>query len=431
MKIKVKKSTYGEVCALPKMRNKKPIKQPAWARALLNLAAGVEIKTVNFSYDEIGMDKLGKDEPALFLMNHSSFTDLMIAARMLRKRQYHIVTTNDGFIGKASLMRLIGCIPTRKFIAEASLIKDMMYTFKELNSSVLMYPEASYSFDGTQTPLPKSLGKLIKIMKTPVIIISTKGAFLRDPLYNNLQKRKVDVSATVTYRLSPNDIANLSAQEINDILEKDFTYDHFRDQVIRNVKIDEKFRADGLHRVLYKCPHCLTEGNMEGKGITIKCKNCGLEAALTEEGTLEYKEDSVKSDIYSIAFPKYKFVTDWYAWERECVRKQLEQDSYHMEYDVDILMLADYKCMYHVGEGKLVHTASGFALTGCDGELKYLQKPKASYGLYADYFWYEIGDMISIGDANYQYYCFPKDREKAIVAKARLAAEELYKMQFV
>lgn len=425
MKIKVRTSTYDEVCALPKPEMKKPVKQSALARAILNFASGGEIKAVNFSYEEIGMEKLGKNEPALFLMNHSSFTDLMIAARMLRKRQYHIITTNDGFIGKSSLMRWIGCIPTRKFIAEMSLVKDMQYTFKELNSSILMFPEASYSFDGSMTPLPKSLGKLIKIMKTPVVIISTKGAFLRDPLYNNLQRRKADVSATVTYRLSPEDIASLTVQEINAILSKEFTYDHFRDQVARRVKITEKFRADGLHRPLFKCPHCLCEGNMEGRGIMIKCKSCNFEAELTEEGTLSYKKIP---DGNTTNTNTQKFVTDWYAWERECVRQELLNGTYRMEMDVDILMLVDYKCMYRVGEGILIHSADGFKLTGCDGKLEYTQKPKSSYSLYADYFWYEIGDVISIGDANYQYYCFPKNQKKAIVAKARLAAEELYKM---
>ena len=75
--------------------------------------------------------------------------------------------------------------------------------------------------------------------------------------------------------------------------------------------------------------------------------------------------------------------------------------------------------------------------------------PAQTYSLYADYFWYEIGDMISIGDTTRQYYCFPKSDsagkhddgqddsgsiqageagQQAIVAKARLAAEELYKM---
>lgn len=80
-----------------------------------------------------------------------------------------------------------------------------------------------------------------------------------------------------------------------------------------------------------------------------------------------------------------------------------------------------------MGEGHLKHTKNGFELMGCDGKINYVQSGKATYSLYADYFWYEIGDMICIGNNSVQYYCFPKDQEHAIVAKARLATEEIYK----
>ena len=196
---------------------------------LMKLLAKKELKDTNFRYNEVGMEKLNPREVALFLMNHSSFTDLAIATTMLSDRQYHIVMTNDGMIGKAGLMRKIGCIPTKKFITDTMLIKDMVYAVNHLNSSILMYPEASYSFDGTQTPLPDSLGKCIKLLKIPVVMIRTKGAFLRDPLYNNLQKRKVDVSATVKYIISKQDAIEKSEDEINAILKEAFTYDHFKE----------------------------------------------------------------------------------------------------------------------------------------------------------------------------------------------------------
>ena len=73
------------------------------------------------------------------------------------------------------------------------------------------------------------------------------------------------------------------------------------------------------------------------------------------------------------------------------------------------------------------HTCEGFHLSGCDGKLDYYQKPTASYSLYSDYFWYEVGDVICIGDMNVLYYCFPKS-DGDIVAKTRLATEEMYKM---
>jgi hypothetical protein len=68
----------------------------------------------------------------------------------------------------------------------------------------------------------------------------------------------------------------------------------------------------------------------------------------------------------------------------------------------------------------------GFTLTDEAGELIYAQAPGKSYSLYADYYWYEIGDVICIGDSDMQFYCLPP--EGVPVAKARLATEELYKI---
>ena len=73
-------------------------------------------------------------------------------------------------------------------------------------------------------------------------------------------------------------------------------------------------------------------------------------------------------------------------------------------------------------------TNRGFHLTGCDGKLDFRQKPLSSYSVNSDYFFYEIGDMISIGDKNGLLYCFPPEGTD-VVAKTRLAAEELYKIK--
>ena len=120
-------------------------------------------------------------------------------------------------------------------------------------------------------------------------------------------------------------------------------------------------------------------------------------------------------------------MTDWFAWERECVRRELLDGSYRLDVAVDIYMLIDTKCLWRVGEGRLVHTADGFTLDGCDGKLHYEQKPLSSYSLNSDFYWYELGDVISIGDHKRLYYCFPRDAGD-VVAKTRLAAEELYQL---
>jgi hypothetical protein len=314
-------------------------------------------------------------------------------------------------------MRLVGCIPTQKFISDSLLVRDIFHAVKKNGCSVLMYPEASYSFDGTATPLPESLGKLVKKLSIPVVMIRTEGAFAYDPLYNNLQKRKVKISAEMEYILSPEDIKNKTFEEINDVLKAQFRFDNFRWQQENGVKITEKFRADCLNRVLYKCPNCKTEGETVGKGTTLTCKNCGKVYTLTEDGFMRAQNGETE----------FSHIPDWYAWQRECVKKEILSGEYKIEREVDIYMMIDTKCVYKVGDGTLTHTKDGFKLVGCDGQLEYTQAPELSYSLYSDFYWYEIGDVISIGTPKVLYYCIPKTK-RDIVAKARIAAEEIYKL---
>ena len=219
------------------------------------------------------------------------------------------------------------------------------------------------------------------------------------------------------YVLSPEDVAQKSTQELNEILQKCFDFDNFRWQQENQIRIAEKFRADGLNRVLYKCPHCMTEGEMQGKGTKLVCNHCGKQYELTEYGFME----AVSGDT------EYSHIPDWYSWERACVKEEIQKGTYSLEVPVEICMLVNSKCIYKVGEGVLSHNAEGFHLTGCDGKLDYRQKPTASYSLNSDYYWYEIGDVICIGDSKVLYYCFPKNGGD-IVAKTRLATEELYKL---
>ena len=288
---------------------------------------------------------------------------------------------------------------------------------KEKKTSVLMYPEAGYSFDGTATILPRKMGILLKKLDVPVVSVITRGAFARDPLYNMLQKRKVKASAEVKCLLTREEIREKSVKELDAIVEELFSFDNFAWQWEQGIHIQEAFRSDGLHRILYKCPHCGAEGHMEGKGITLTCHSCGKQWELTTLGRLQALEGETE----------YPHIPDWYAWQRREVRKELEDGSYSLDTDVTIGMMVDYKALYMVGSGHLTHNTGGFTLTGGQGKLNYKQGPLACHTLNADFFWYEKGDVIGIGDRNALYYCFTP--EGVPVAKARLAAEELYKLK--
>lgn len=415
MKIKTRKSDYRSVMARKEYRRKKPLKTIKPFRWLMKTLSRGDLKATSFTYTERGMERIDKDEPVLILMNHSSFIDLEIASSVFYPRPLSIVCEADGFVGKEWLMRHIGCIPTHKFNNDLPLVRDLIYSVRTLKTSILMYPEASYSFDGTSpTPLPGSLGKLIKLLKVPVVVVSTKGAFHRDPLYNLLKKRDVKVSADVSLVLEKSDIENKTSDEINSLIKPYFTFDHFKWQKDEGVIIKEDFRAEGLESVLYKCPSCLEEGKMKSKGEEIECLGCGEKWHLEEDGSLRGV--------------KFSHIPDWFRWERKETEKEIENGTYRLSVPVKILIQVDMSSIYDVGRGTLTHTTEGFHLISDDGEIDYRTSALDNYSLASDIYWYEKGDMISIGDDRKIFYLFP-DEGYNVVSKARFATEKIYRIE--
>ena len=421
MKTTTLRKDYDEVVTIPKPKHQMPRKPNLFWRSLIRLLTVFGMAGTKFKFETERMDLIGKDEPCLILMNHSCFLDMQIAYRTLFPKPFCIICTSDAFIGMGGLMgwlmRTIGCVPTQKFVTDLTLVQDMQYCFKNLKTSVLMYPEASYSFDGRCTALPRKMGVLLKKFDVPVVMIETFGAFSRNPLYNELQVRKsVPVSAKVRCLYTREEIKEKTVQELSDGLDEAFGFDHFKWQKDQNLQIHDDFRADGLSRILYKCAHCGTEGQMEGKGTGLTCHHCGKHYELTPLGQLQASDGKTE----------FTHIPDWSDWQRQQVRQEILDGTYKLDVDVDIAMMVDFKAIYMVGEGHLSHNLEGFHLTGCDGRLEYRQKPQACYGLYADYYWYEIADVICIGDNDKLYYCFPKGGD--VVAKTRMATEEMYKL---
>ena len=417
MKIATRNMPYEEVLKLPRLQHRNPRKPSRLLAAVVRILSAPTLRKTKFSYTTERMELVGK-QPCLILMNHSSFTDMQLAYGIFYPKPLGIVTSVDamsGILGK--LMRFLGCTPTHKYVTDMTLIRDITYMLKTNKTSVLMYPEAGYSFDGRTTTLPRKMGVLMKRLGVPVVTVITQGAFARDPLYNMLQIRDVQVSAHVKCIATAEEIAEKSVAELDALLDEAFSFDNFAWQRDNKVSIDVPFRADGLHRILYKCPCCGTENRMEGKGTGLTCHACGKQWEMDEYGQM----------VAQTGETEFSHIPDWYTWQRQCVREELENGTYLLDTDVDIAVQVNLEGVCMIEPGRLIHDSNGFHLTGGNGKLDYRQSATASHTLYSDYYWYEIGDVIGIGDNEFSYFCFPK--AEVSVTKARLATEELYKMK--
>ena len=61
----------------------------------------------------------------------------------------------------------------------------------------------------------------MKKLGVPVVTVITQGAFARDPLYNCLQKRKVNVSAHVKCLATAEQVKSMTVAELDALLARD------------------------------------------------------------------------------------------------------------------------------------------------------------------------------------------------------------------
>jgi transcription elongation factor Elf1 len=360
-----------------------------------------------------------KNKGYLLLCNHNSFFDFKLATRAIFPRRANYIVAIDGFINREKIMRNVGCIGKRKFVPDPSLIKQIDYSVNELNSICMLYPEARYSLVGTTAILPDSLGKMLKKYRFPVATLITHGHHLHQPIWN-LRKHRVKVKAEMTYLFSPEEIDEYSAEEINERIRLAFKYNDYAYQVEEGIKIADNKRAENLHKVLYKCPHCMSESHMESKDTMLHCKNCDNTYYVDEYNKL----NNINGET------KFTMIPDWFEWERKMVRKEVEKGEYDIETQVYIDALPNSTGFYRLGKGNLTHDYQGFHLQAdLDGKTFNVNKPVLTkYGVHIEYEYFGKGDCVSISTMNDTYYLFPVNQDVPIT-KYHFAVEELYKYE--
>ena len=369
-----------------------------------------------YKVETIGMENL--KPPYMLLSNHMHFIDFELAAMGTWPHSVSNVVSIDGYVVKFFLLEWIGAIATRKFTTDLHLVKSIRKVLQR-GDVLAMYPEARYSPCGTTAFMPDSLGKLIRMNKVPVVAVVHHGNHLYAPFWNFRKKRKVPLHTTMKVILTPEQIAAMSVDEINETLRQALQYDDYRYQKENGIRITESYRAEGLHKVLYQCPHCLAESKMASKGTELFCTACGKRWNWDEDGNLRALEGETEFD----------HIPEWFEWERQQVRKQIEDGTYRYEDEVDVWSLPRVYRYIPLGKAKLTHDAeNGFVLEGhYRGEVYRIQRqPLQTNSLHVEYDFGPLKaiDCLDISTENDSFYCKPSRSD--VITKLAFATEEIY-----
>lgn len=248
--------------------------------------------------------------PALVIANHSNDLDPLILAACFPKNQMYFVASEHifrlGYVSKL-LSYLVAPIPRKKASSGADTVKACLRNLKAGNSVALM-AEGEATWDGRSIDAFSATGKLAKSSGASLITVRIHGAYLSKPRWAN-GNRRGKVTTEIVHVYSPSELADMSASEVQDAINRDIFEDCWARQKESPVEFSSDKRAEHIERAVFMCPKCKGIGTIHSSGNFFHCDSCDFKGEVTRLGT------------FSPASP-FENVAQWDEWQKKQIGKK-------------------------------------------------------------------------------------------------------------
>ena len=284
--------------------------------------------------------------PAFVVATHTCDQDHIISALTLYPlRPTYVVS--DHFMRDpktARLLKLMKVIPKKMFSADVSTIISIMRAKNE-NAVIVIFPEGRLSCYGRTLPITEGTAELIKKLGINLYSWKAEGAYLTFPKWREPGENRCGrINSSVKLLLTADEIKEKSVSEIKEITANAIRNDD--ELAMDGVEYKFDAMANGLDKILYKCPKCQKEGVISAEGNTVKCE-CGLEATL--------------DNYYKLHGAPFERVNDWFAWQQNSIDTECE----HLEAKVKLGCPGEDGFMdENAGEGEAYIDKDVFRLRG-------------------------------------------------------------------
>ena len=250
----VRRDTYASPDMKPFDRAKVPPRQNAFFLPMMWLICKLIVSPYKLKIDKHNME--GIKPPFLVYGSHNSFMDFYVTPLALMPYRANYISELEGFENFGEwIYRQAGCLGTRKFINDQSLIRNIARVIKR-GDIMVIYPEARYANVGTNSHLTPSIAKLARMLKVPVVTLNMHGNYLQQPIWNLKERKGARLHADLKCVVTKDEIEKLSVGEILSRISAELTYDEYKYQLENDIRIADEWRAEGLHYPLYKCRKC-------------------------------------------------------------------------------------------------------------------------------------------------------------------------------
>lgn len=154
-------------------------------------------------------------------------------------------------------------------------------------ASVCIFAEGIRTWDGVTCPILPSTGKMIKSAKCGLVTYKISGGYFVSPGWCDKGLRRGPISGAPVNIYTKEQIASMSVEEINEVINRDLYENAYEKQLSNPVKYTGTDLAKGLDNLFYICPVCKKAETLSSEGNLLKCNSCQVEFTYNEYGFFE------------------------------------------------------------------------------------------------------------------------------------------------
>ena len=304
----------------------------------------------------------GLKGPALVLCPHISNIDFILVALALFPHRPTFVVS-EHFMARPLIrwfLTRMHVISKKMFCPDIKTIISILRA-RDSGNIVVLFPEGRLTCVGHSLNVTEGTAELVKKMGVDVYTVTENGAYKTLPKWGKAGLRPGRMHITTAKLLDADEVAALSAAQIEAAIEKAILHDE--DRLFRDVAYKCSSPALGLDGVLYKCPVCGAEFEMYTDARHICCRACGLSAELSEY--YELKGEGLP----------FRYINDWYFWQEA----ELDLDEELVSETIVAAAGPDGNIDWHAGSGVIRMDREKISFSGqCFGQpLAFTEKTAA------------------------------------------------------
>ena len=318
-----------------------------------------------FSAKKISLKKGG---PYLILANHTSEFDTILIGLTFDQPLYFVASDqllNSGF-GSWFLKFFFNPIPKSKSMADLTLVKRMVKVLSE-KGNIVLYPEGNASMNGGPVFIADTIGRLIKFLQVPVILVNTHGLYLSSPRWS-FHRKFGKTTLEKKSELSKEKIESMTAETLSNFVKEELNVHLYKHE--QTIKFVGQNKAEGLHKLIFNCPSCSELFSTYSKGNQLLCNRCEMKATYDDFGYMHVNDqrfDLVTADahnkkIYAETLKKrgndlvLKAPCEVSFWRVEQRRRTFFQ-MFHIEVNHDNIILTNEEQAIHYPLANVVSSA--------------------------------------------------------------------------